>query len=181
MKKDKRNRLVFVPLRIFYMLNLVLISLVFSGCTASYSFTGASIPAEVKTINILYFPNNANLVEPTLSQKFTDALRDKFINETSLALVNDGGDLILEGAITGYRTQPVAIQGDDQAALNRLTISVDVSYTNTFDEKMSFENTFSRYADYSSDRNLTEVQDQLIDEINTQLIEDIFNKAVINW
>ena len=151
------------------------------GCKMSYSFTGASIPPEVKTINVKYFPNNASLVEPTLSQKLTDGLRDKFTNETSLVLVNDGGDLVLEGSIVGYATTPVAIQGDDQAALNRLTITLDVTYTNTFDENMSFESKFSRYADYSSDQNLTDVQEALVEEINVMLIEDIFNKAVINW
>lgn len=153
----------------------------FTGCTVNYGFTGASIPPEVKTINIKYFPNNAPLVEPTLSQKLTDALRDKFTSETSLGLVNSGGDLILEGTISGYQTRPVAIQGDDQAALNRLTITVDVVYTNTFDENMSFESSFSRYEDYSSSQNLSDVQEQLIDEINLMLTEDIFNKAVINW
>jgi hypothetical protein len=161
---------------------LAFIALLFiGGCKVNYSFTGASIPPEVKTINIRYFPNNASLVEPTLSQKLTDALRDKFTSETSLVLVNQGGDLVLEGSIINYQTQPVAIQGDDQAALNRLTITVDVTYTNTFDENMSFESKFSRYSDYSSSQTLTSVQEGLIEEINTMLVEDIFNKAVINW
>lgn len=154
---------------------------VFVSCTVNYGFTGASIPPEVKTINIKFFPNNASLVVPTLSQELTDALRDKFVAETSLSLVNSGGDLILEGAITSYQTRPVAIQGDDQAALNRLTITVDVIYTNTFDETMSFESSFSRFEDYTSSQNLSDVQEQLIDEINLMLTEDIFNKAVINW
>ena len=152
-----------------------------SGCSMNYSFTGASIPPEVKTINVKFFPNNASLVEPTLSQKLTDALRDKFMNETNLILVNDGGDLVLEGSITGYSTSPVAIQGDDQAALNRLTITLDVVYTNNFDDKMSFDSKFVRFSDYSSDQNLSDVQDALIEEINTMLVQDIFNKAVINW
>jgi hypothetical protein len=147
----------------------------------SYSFSGASIPAEVETINVKFFPNNAPLVEPTLSQTLTDALREKFVNETNLVLVNEGGDLILEGSITDYKTQPVAIQGDDQAALNRLTITVDVVYTNTYEEDLSFDTQFQRFSDYSSDQNLSEVQDQLIEEINRMLVEDIFNKAVINW
>lgn len=151
------------------------------GCSVNYSFTGASIPPEVKSINIKFFPNNATLVEPTLSQKVTDALRDKFVNETSLTLVNEGGDLVLEGSITQYRTTPVAIQGDDQAALNRLTITLDVVYTNSFDEKMSFDTQFSRFADYSSELNLADVQEALIEEINTMLVQDVFNKAVINW
>ncbi|MCD4731122.1 MAG: hypothetical protein K8R74_11000 [Bacteroidales bacterium] len=161
---------------------VVLLHFLFAGCSVNYSFTGASIPPEVKSINIKYFPNNAPLVEPTLSQKITDGLRDKFTSETSLMLVNDGGDLIMEGAITGYRTTPVAIQGNDQAALNRLTITIEVTYINTLDENMSFENTnFTRYADYSSSRNLVEVQEALVEEINQMLIEDVFNKAVINW
>lgn len=159
---------------------MVLITMI-NACTVNYGFNGASIPPEVKTINIKYFPNNASLVEPTLSQKITDALRDKFTSETNLSLVNTGGDLILEGSITGYKTMPVAIQEDDEAALNRLTITVDVAYTNTFDETMSFESSFSRYEDYSSSKNLSDVQELLIDEINLILTEDIFNKAVVNW
>lgn len=166
------------------VLSIVFAILLLSGCKINYSFTGASIPPEVKTVNILYFPNNASLVVPTLSQKLTDGMRDKFTTETSLDLVNEGGDLIMEGSITGYRTSPVAIQtndGEDQAALNRLTITIEVIYTNTFDDNLSFESTFSRYADYSSDQNLETVQDGLIEEINTMLIEDVFNKAVVNW
>lgn len=152
-----------------------------SACKVNYSFTGASIPPEVKSINIKYFPNNASLIEPTLSQKLTDALRDKFTSETSLIILNDGGDLVLEGSIVDYRTRPVALQGDDQSALNRLTIRVEAVYTNTFDENMSFDSSFERYSDYSSDQNLSDVQDALIDEINQMLVEDIFNKAVVNW
>jgi len=147
----------------------------------NYSFTGASIPPDVKTINIKYFPNNAPLVAPTLSQKLTDGLRDKFTSETSLDLVNEGGDLILEGSITDYKTSPVAIQDNDQAALNRLTITIEVTYTNKFEENMSFESSFQRYSDYSSSDNLNDVQEGLIEEINLMLIEDVFNKAVVNW
>jgi hypothetical protein len=164
------------------LLTLVFAATVFTGCKMSYSFTGASIPPEAKTINIKYFPNNASLVVPTLSQTLTDALRDKFINETNLDLVNEGGDMILEGFIKTYQTQPVAIQGNDQAALNRLTIAIEVTFTNKVDDNLSFTSTsFSRYADYSSSQNLTEVQDGLIEEINQMLVEDVFNKAVVNW
>jgi hypothetical protein len=160
---------------------LIFSLILLSGCSMKYSFTGASIPPEVKTINIKFFPNNASLVDPTLSQRLTDALREKFINETNLILVNDGGDLVLEGSITDYFTQPVSIQDNDQAALNRLTIKLDVVFTNNFDDKMSFDTQFTRFSDYSSDQNLTEVQEPLTNEINTMLVQDIFNKAVINW
>jgi len=163
-----------------YLLFLASMLLSVSGCGV-YSFTGASISPETKTISIDRFPNNALTVEPTLSQKFTDDLRDKFINETTLIMVNSGGDLHIEGAITGYRTSPVAIQANETAALNRLTIKVDVTFVNTLDDSKSFKSSFSRYQDYSSTQNLNEVQDGLIIIINNMLIQDIFEKAVVNW
>lgn len=151
-----------------------------SGC-GIYSFTGASIPPEAKTVSIKYFPNNASLVEPTLSQIFTDALKDKFVSQTTLILVQKNGDLRLEGEITGYSTKPIAITGDQTAALNRLTITIKVKYVNTFDETKNFESSFNRYEDYPSSKNLSDVQETLITQINEMLIEDIFNKAVVNW
>ncbi len=146
-----------------------------------YSFTGASIPPEVKTISIQYFSNNAPLVQPTLSQSFTDALKDKFTNQTNLTLVNRAGDLNIQGSVTNYSVSPVAIQSSDMAALNRLTISVSVKFTNNIDEKQNFETIFSRYADYSSSESLSSVEESLIKQINDELVEDIFNKSVVNW
>jgi hypothetical protein len=148
----------------------------------NYSFSGASIPPEAKTVSIIYFVNNASLAPPTLSQTFTEALRDKISTQTRLALVKNGGDLNFEGSITGYATQPIAIQsGIDQAAMNRLTITVNVKYTCSFDEKKNFEQSFSRFADYPSNLSLSSQEDQLISTINTQLVQDIFNKALNNW
>jgi len=164
----------------FKRLAVVIVLAGMTGCGV-YSFTGASISPETKTISIDRFPNNAMTVEPTLSQRFTDALRDKFQNETQLVMLNKGGDLHIEGSITGYRTSPVAIQANETAAMNRLTITVEVTFTNTIDDSQSFKSSFSRYEDYSSSRNLNEVQDGLIDEINEMLVQDIFNKAVVNW
>lgn len=158
--------------------------IVFSAlsCKMNYSFTGASIPPEVKTIQIAQFPNNAPLINPTLSQEFTDGLRDKFQSQTSLIMVNGEGDMVIEGEIVDYSTKPVAIQSNDQAALNRLTITVKVTFINHFDETQSFSNqSFSRYEDYPSTANLTTVADGLVKVISEYLIEDIFNKTVVNW
>ncbi len=163
--------------KIFYSL-FIIIALTLSGC-GIYSFTGASTTA--KTIAIKYFPNNAPLIQPTLSQSFTDALKDKFLSQTTLDLVQNRGELTIEGEIIGYSTQPIAIQSNEQAALNRLTISVRVKFTNTVEENQDFETTFSRYEDYESNKSLSEVEDDLINQINEYLIEDIFNKAVVNW
>lgn len=150
-----------------------------TGC-GIYSFTGADI-GEAKTISIKQFPSYAPLAQPTLSQNFTETLRDKFISQTNLNLVDKGGDLRIEGTITGYETRPVSIQSNETAALNRLTITISVSYTNTLDDTKSFETSFTRFADFESTVSLSSVQDQLEEEINTQLVQDIFNKSVINW
>lgn len=161
-----------------YILFVVTISLV--GC-GTYSFTGASISPDIKTVTVQYFQNRASIVEPTLSQKFTEKLKDKFVSQTSLRIVDANADLTFEGQISDYRTQPIAIQGDQTAAQNRLTITVNVKFSNTKDEKQNFETSFSRFADYSSDKSLNEVEQTLITEINRQLVDDIFNKAVSNW
>ncbi len=148
----------------------------------NYSFSGASIPPEAKTVSIIYFVNTASLAPPTLSQTFTEALRDKISTQTRLALVKKGGDLNFEGSITGYATKPIAIQSTaDQAAMNRLTITVNVKYTCSFDEKKNFEQSFSRFFDYTSDKSLASIEDQLIHDINVQLVQDIFNKALNDW
>ena len=151
-----------------------------SGCGV-YSFTGASIPPGAKTISIAYFVNNAQYVEPSLSQSLTDALRDRFLSQTDLDFVKEGGDLQIEGLITEYSTRPVAIQGDETAALNRLSVTVKVKYTNTLDPDKDFDAPFTRYEDYPSDQDLSVVKDQLISTINESLVDDIFNKAVVNW
>jgi outer membrane lipopolysaccharide assembly protein LptE/RlpB len=154
--------------------------LAITGCGV-YSFTGASISPEIKTISIATFPNQASLVQPSLSQVFTEKLKDKFVSQTNLTQINSSGDISFEGYISDYNSQPTAIQGNEQAALNRLTITVKVKFINTKDEKQNFESSFSRFADYDSKQNLSTVENQLISEISTQLVDDIFNKAMINW
>ena len=113
------------------------------ACKVGYSFTGASIPPEAKTVSISYFTNNSSLAPPTLSQQFTEALKDICSSQTRLTLVAKGGDLTFEGYIVDYKVSPLAIQANDQAALNRLTVTVQVKYTNRFDDKKSYEASFS--------------------------------------
>ena len=149
------------------------------GC-GIYSFSGASIPAEAKTVSVEYFPNHAQLVDPMLSDNITTALRDAMNSQTTLDLVESGGDLAFEGEIVDYKTMPVAITGQT-AALNRLTITVKVRFTNNIDDSKDFEQTFSRYEDYPSDQDLSSVQSSLTSVIVEQLVEDIFNKALVNW
>ena len=146
-----------------------------------YSFSGASIPAEAKTVSVDYFPNHAQLVNPLLSDNLTTALRDAMTNQTTLDMVETGGDLAFEGEITDYKTAPTAITSGQTAAMNRLTITVRVRFSNRIDDTKDFEQTFSRYEDYPSDQDLNSVQESLTATIVEQLVEDIFNKALVNW
>ena len=159
---------------------VLLLALVCQGC-GFYSFTGASIPAEAKTVSVQYFPNQAQLINPTLSNDFTTALRDAMMNQTSLDMVESGGDLAFEGEIVDYRTTPVAITAGQTAALNRLTITVNVRFVNLFDETKNFETKFSHYEDYPSDQELNSVQESLTGTIIEALVEDVFNKALVIW
>ncbi len=161
------------------ILGVVLVS--FLSACGFYSFTGASISPEVKTVSVQYFPNRAATIEPTLSQVFTERLKDYFLQQTNLSLETDAGDLNFSGEITKYEVKPIAIQANEQAAQNRLTIAIKVKFENIKDESKNFEQKFSRYGDYDSSKSLAEVENDLIEQITNELAEDIFNKAVVNW
>lgn len=172
-----------MKIRTIALLCVIIISQLFYSCEVTYSLSGASIPPEAKTISVQYFQNNAKLINPQLSQQLTDALKDKFVSQTSLNLVNGVGDLHFEGDITGYATKPMAIQNDDVAAVNRLTITIRVKYVNSKDpdSKFDFEKSFSRYEDYDSQNDLSAVEGDLTEKIIEQLVQDIFNESVVNW
>jgi hypothetical protein len=157
----------------------LLISLLY-GCHVKYSFTGASISPDVKSFSVKYFPNMASLGPPTLSQTFTEALKDRFLSQTNLTLMNKGGDLNIEGNISNFSTQPIAISGET-AQKNRLSVTVYVKFSNKLNEKQDFETSFTRYEDYDSSQNLSSIQDELLKTIIEALVDDIFNKAVVNW
>jgi hypothetical protein len=160
---------------------IVSLALICTGCKIKYSFTGASIAPDVKTVSVSFFPNQAPLSQPTLSQSFTEELRNIFLSQTNLSLIQKNGDLHFEGEITGYSTAPTALQGNQTAARNRLTITVNVRFTNQKDEKQNFEQSFSRFADYDQGVVLATIEESLIKQINDQLVQDIFNRAVSNW
>ena len=151
------------------------------ACRVNYSFTGADIPEQAKTLSVATIMNNASVVNPTLSQKLTNALKDEFQNHTRLMITSENGDLRLEGEITGYDVTPVAIQGNETAAMNRLTITINIRDENTIDSAKDYEQRFSRYADYESSKNLSDVENTLCEDIIKVLVEDVFNKSVVNW
>jgi hypothetical protein len=163
---------------------VVIAAMIYSSCSVTLS--GASIPVDMKTINVQFFENTAPLVVNNLSQLFTEALKDRIRSQTRLGIVRGEADATFEGAITGYSIAPVSIQATDnntapRATATRLTITVNVKYVNNKDKKLSpdFEQSFSRYTDFTGD--ISSQEQNLIRIINQQLTEDIFNKAFANW
>lgn len=147
-----------------------------------YSFTGASIDPGAKTVNVHVIENKAPYVNPTLSQKLTDGLKQKITSQGGLAQVNsDEADYIFTGAITSYSTSTVAATDVENAATARLTITVSINFKSKLNPKNDFTQSFSRSQDFNASKSLNEVQDQLVEDIDKQLIDDIFNRAFVNW
>ena len=169
---------------ILILFSVLLVTAVFTACKVSYSFTGASIAPNVKTFTVGFFPNRARLVNPNLSQEFTQGnkgLENKVIKQTSLSQVSENGDLEFSGQITDYDVKPMNIQAGDLASQNRLTITVKVKFTNNKDHEKDWEKSFSQYEDFDSTSSLSSVEDQLVPQIVDKLTDDIFNASVANW
>ena len=155
--------------------------LALGACSGGYSFTGASIPPDAKTISVAQFPNYATTVNPQLSQKLTDDLRNLFSSQTSLNVVNGDADMEVAGEITSYTTRAAALSSNDEVSMNRLSITIKVRFTNKKDQKSDFEQSFTRYRDYNAQLNFSSVESSLMSEIVSELCDDVFNKAVVNW
>lgn len=165
-----------------YVMTLLVIVAI-DGCGVKYGFTGGSIPEGMKTYTVEFFENTAPIVNPTLSQTFTEALKERIRSQSSLSQVSNNGDAIFEGRITGYSIAPAAVEaGTDRAALTRLSITVNVKYTNTIKPEDNFEQAFTRFKDFSSAGGSIPAQEEaLIRDINQMLTEDIYNRAFANW
>lgn len=150
------------------------------GCKV-YSFSGANIPADIKTFSVEQFQNRANNGPASLAQLFTDKLKYKFQTEGNLKLVASDGDLQFRGAITGYTFSSDAPIAGATSGLNKLTVTVQVEFINTKDEKDRWTENFPRFAQYAASENIISIEDQLIGTINTQLVDDIFQKALVKW
>lgn len=160
---------------------LMSLLVVLAGCSGGYSFTGASIPPEAKSISVATFQNYASTVNPQLSQKLTDELRNMFSSQTSLNVVNSEGDLQVSGEITAYTTRAASVSSQDEVSMNRFTITIKVKFVNQVDPKADFEQSFSRYKDYNASQDFSSVENSLMGQIVTELAEDVFNKSVVNW
>ena len=154
--------------------------LTFSSCSV-YNFTGTG-KIDAKTFQVSYFPNNAELIEPGLDRTFTLALQDLIQNQTNLNLVKNSADLSYEGEITDYRISPMTATADQQASQNRLTIRINVRFTNKNKETDNFEKQFDFFYDYDARQQLTgNTKDAAIKEILDRITQDIFNESLAKW
>lgn len=161
---------------------LILTALLLNSCSISYKFNGASIDySTTKTISIADFPNVAPLVYAPLSNNLSDGIRDLFQRQTRLEQVKRGGNLELEGEITGYSLTPMAVSADSYAAETKLTITVKVRFTNNVAPEESFEKAYSAYQTFDSSQMLTDVQDELCTTMITEIAEQIYNDTVAKW
>ncbi len=160
---------------------LFLIAISYSSCKI-YSFTGASVSPDLKTIAVENFVNKSQNGNTSITQDLTDKLRNRFVAETPLKITTVDPDLEMKGTLVNYAVSSQAATGGvGLAALNRLTLTVRVEFTNNKNEAENWEQSFSRFADYPSTSNLLQVERELIEDINRQLSDDIFNRAFVNW
>jgi hypothetical protein len=162
------------------------LSLMLSSC---YTLKSASIPPALKTINVQFFENNSPLVVANLSQTFTEALKERIRTQSRLSISRNESDATMSGSIVGYSIAPVSIEAVASnvapiADANRLSITVRVKFVydaakTEADKKLSFDETFTRFANFRGD--IGSQEQNLIKEITNQLTEDIFNKAFSNW
>ena len=158
----------------------ITITLLLNGC-GIYNFTGAK-PVNAKTFQVNYFQNNADLIEPGIERTFTLELQDIIQSQTNLNLVSQGGELLYEGEIVAYRISPMTATADQRAAQNRLTIAVNVRFSNRNKEEDNFEKRFSFYYDFDANEQL--VGSKLsagLDEIFERITQDIFNESLAKW
>jgi hypothetical protein len=171
-----------------FFLNIMMVGTVvmlFASCSYTLTQNGASIPPDLKTIDIQFFENNAPLVVSTLSQQFTEALKDRIRTQTKLSIVRtEGAGATMSGAITGYSVAPASIQATNPnappiAGASNLTITVQVKYVYEKDKKLSFDESFTKSKIFTGD--LSTQESALITDITKQLTDDIFNRAFADW
>lgn len=150
------------------------------GCKV-YSFSGANIPADIHSFSTELIQNRSGNGPASLPQIFTDKLKYKFQTEANLRQASADGDLQFTGAVTGYAFTSDAPIAGATSALNKLTITVQITFVNTKNEKDKWTENFSRYAQYSASENLSAVEEGLINTISAQLADDIFQKALVKW
>jgi len=162
------------------LLVLFLILNIFTGCSV-YNFTGSG-KISAKTFQVNFFRNNAPIIEPGIDIKFTRRLQDLLQNQTNMNLISDGGDLVYEGEIVDYYVSPMAANADQRASQNRITIAVNLKFTNKKKDADSFEKRFNHFYDFPANEQLSgKVLTAALEEIYERITQDIFNETLAKW
>ncbi len=183
------QKLVFQILRHFDRREKSLLAMLIFGIVIAfnlqsckiYSFTGANLSPNVKSVTIDLLDNRAASAPASYAQILTEKLKLKMVTEANLKQVNADGDLHFSGYVTGYNVQALAPTAQVQTGVNRLNITVRIDFVNATDEKDKWGQEFTRYAEFPATELLSNRESQLIEEINKQLVDDIFNKALVKW
>ncbi len=177
MKTRTKNQLTFSGIALAA-------GILISSCAGfNFTFTGASLDPAIKTFSIEPFYNEALDGPANLNVRFTEALKEYYQRNTSLKIAGTSGDLEFAGKIARYGVTPEAAGGGElqNAQLQRLTVVVNVAFINNIDDEKSFTKDFSFFKQFDADRNLTDVEDELIEQIFEQIVFDIFNSTVADW
>lgn len=169
--------------RLLYISSLFGVVLLFAGCKIHYSFSAGALDYNIyKSISISDFPNNAELVNPTLAQTFSEELRDKYTRQTKLAILKDGGDMHLEGEIVGYQLQAMAISADSYASETKLTLTINVRFTDMKNPANDIEDQrYSASQLFDSNRMLADVEPELVSILVKEIVDKIYNDTVAKW
>ena len=159
---------------------IAIAALAFASCKGGYSFTGGNV-GDAKSVYVGFFDNNAQIVNPEMSQVVTEAIKDIFVQQTSLELNDGPSDMEVSGSIVEYSLKPQAARGPSEVAQMRFTISLQVDFMNRLVPDNDYSQRFSRSRDYGADLNFSDIETELSAEIITELTEDILNKAIANW
>ena len=164
-----------------YIIVVTLLLVILVSCKVKYSFSGADIDPNIKTVSITYFDNNSGNGIANMGDLFTDALREKILRETNLNLVTGKADIEFSGKITQYFFTVQAPTGSETSDIRRITMQVNVDFKNNLTEKDSWNSNFQNIAEHNVDVDLTAIEEESVRTINTLLVDDIFNKAFVKW
>jgi len=169
-------------IRAYRFILFLMVACVLNSCAVSFKMNGANINYQTThSISIADFPNNAAMVNPSLSPALSEGIRDQYGRNTRLQILPKGGDLELEGEIIGYDLTQGAISADSYASESKLTIRVSVHFTNNVNPEESFDKTYSAYQTFDSSRLLSDVQDALCEAMIIEIAENIYNDTVAKW
>jgi hypothetical protein len=146
-----------------------------------YSFNGGSVPPEADTFSVDYFNVTAALANPAYGQTLAEEFKDLMLGQTRLNLANSDGDLHYEGQITRYDIQPVAVTGDEVSSRNRLTVELKVRFFNKIEPEKDKELTLRQFEDFESNLEFSAVESDLVESINTKILQDLFDQTLGDW